>query len=251
MDGLAPTGMALLVVGGLVAGIVNTLAGGGSLLTVPLLVLVGLPGTVANGTNRIGILLQCLVAVWRFRAHGLFELRSVTPVLVPVVIGAGLGALAITRVADETFERIFGALMLVMLVPTLRPLGPRRTSRVAGNGWRPATTAVVFFGVGLYGGAFQAGLGVPLLFALSYAGHDLVRATAIKLAVIAAVTLTAVPVFLLEGRIVWLPAALLAAGFSVGGALGARIAMRAGERVIRPILALAVVALAVRMFGLL
>ena len=77
------------------------------------------------------------------------------------------------------------------------------------------------------------------------------RANAIKLAVIAAVTLTAVPVFLLEGKIVWLPAALLAAGFSVGGALGARIAMRGGERVIRPILGLAVVALAVRMFGLL
>ena len=110
---------------------------------------------------------------------------------------------------------------------------------------------MVFFGVGLYGGAFQAGLGIPLLFALSYAGHDLVRANAIKLAVIAAVTLTAIPVFLWEGRIVWLPAMLLAAGYSVGGALGARIAMRGGERVIRPILALAVIALAVRMFGLL
>jgi uncharacterized membrane protein YfcA len=251
MDSLGPTGVALLVGGGLVAGIVNTLAGGGSLLTVPLLVLVGLPGNLANGTNRIGILVQCLVGVWRFRANGFFELRTVTPVLVPVVIGAAIGALAITRVADETFELLFGALMLVLLVPTLRPLGRRGAAQAAGNGWGPATTAVVFFGVGLYGGAFQAGLGIPLLFALSYAGHDLVRANAIKLAVIAAVTLTAIPVFLWEGRIVWLPAMLLAAGYSVGGALGARIAMRGGERVIRPILALAVIALAVRMFGLL
>ena len=77
------------------------------------------------------------------------------------------------------------------------------------------------------------------------------RANAVKLAVIAAVTLTAVPVFLWEGRIVWLPAALLALGYSLGGALGARIAVRGGERVIRPILALAVGALAIRMFGLL
>ncbi len=251
MDGLAPTGMALLVGGGLVAGIVNTLAGGGSLLTVPLLVLVGLPGNVANGTNRIGILLQCLVGVWRFRAHGLFELRSVTPVLVPVVIGAALGALAVTRIADDSFERIFGALMLLLLVPTLRPLASQRASPPPGNGWKPATTALVFFAVGLYGGAFQAGLGIPLLFALTHAGHDLVRANAVKLAVIAAVTLTAVPVFLWEGRIVWLPAALLALGYSLGGALGARFAVRGGERVIRPILALAVVALAIRMFGLL
>ena len=74
--------------GGLVAGVVNTLAGGGSLLTVPLLVMLGLPGGVANGTNRVGILLQCLAAAWHFRKEGVLEARSVVQATAPVVLGA-------------------------------------------------------------------------------------------------------------------------------------------------------------------
>ena len=80
MDAVTPAHALLLVGGGFAAGIVNTLAGGGSLLTVPLLVLIGLPGTLANGTNRVGILFQCVVAAWRFRAHGALDLRAVLPV---------------------------------------------------------------------------------------------------------------------------------------------------------------------------
>lgn len=240
----------LLAAGGLVAGVVNTLAGGGSLLTVPLLVLLGLPGTVANGTNRVGILVQSGVAVWRFRAGGVFEARHALPVLAPVVVGSLIGAAAISRVADDTFERVFGVLMLVLLLPTLRSLAPRPAPRGPGGGWSRGTTAAIFFAIGLYGGSFQAGIGVPLLFALSHAGFDLVRANAIKMVVIAALTLAAVPVFVLEGQVAWLPALLLAAGYAGGGALGARFAVRGGERVIRPVLALALLGLAGRMIGL-
>jgi uncharacterized membrane protein YfcA len=250
MDGFAPTDVALLVGGGLVAGVVNTLAGGGSLLTVPLLVLIGLPGTLANGTNRVGIVLQCLAATWRFRAEGVFEPRSVLRVLAPVVAGALLGAFAAARLADAVFERIFGVLMLALLVPTLRQLSSQAGAPASGRGWRPATAALVFFGIGLYAGALQAGVGLPLLFALIHSGHDVVRANAIKVAVVAAATLTAVPVFAQQGQIAWAPALLLAVGFSAGGVLGARVAVRGGARLIRPVLALAVVALAARMLGL-
>ena len=83
-----------LLLGGCLAGAVNTLAGGGSLLSVPLLVLLGLPGTVANGTNRVGILLQSLVATWRFRASGLLDLRAILPVLAPVLAVAVLALAA-------------------------------------------------------------------------------------------------------------------------------------------------------------
>ena len=116
--------------------------------------------------------------------------------------------------------------------------------------WGPATSALVFFAVGLYGGALQAGVGIPLLFAVSHTGHDLVRANAIKVAVLGAVCLTALPVFVWNDQVAWLPGALLAVGFAGGGALGARLAVRGGERLIRPVLALAVVALAGRMLGL-
>jgi uncharacterized membrane protein YfcA len=242
--------IALLVAAGLAAGVVNTLAGGGSLLTVPLLVLLGLPGTIANGTNRVGILLQSLVAVRRFGSLGVGAWRHALPVLLPVVAGSLLGATAISRVADATFERLFGFVMLLLLVPTLRGLPAAGAARRAARPWSPATRTAVYFAIGLYGGALQAGTGIPLLFAISRSGYDLVEANAIKLAVMAVLTCAAVPVFAWQGQIAWLPAAVLAAGFSLGGAVGAQIAVRGGERVIRPVLAAAIVALAGEMLGL-
>jgi uncharacterized membrane protein YfcA len=235
---------------GVAAGVANTLAGGGSLLTVPLLVLLGLPGGVANGTNRVGILLQSLVAAWHFRSQGVGSPREAAPVLLPVAAGSTLGAWGIAQISDALFERAFGVLMLLLLVPLLRELAlPSRPSRspAARLG---AKHAALFFAVGLYGGAFQAGVGIPLLFALTWAGFDLVRANAIKMTVVAGLTLVAIPIFLLEGQIAWGPAAVLALGYSAGGAAGARLAVRGGERLIRPVLALAVVALAGRMLGL-
>jgi len=129
----------LLLGGGLIAGVVNTLAGGGSLLTVPLLVLVGLPGTVANGTNRVGVVLQNAAAAWRFRAEGIPGLTDALPVLVPVVLGALIGATAITQVSDTLFNRLFGVVMLLLLVPTLRP---RRAVSAPAEGIRGRALSV-------------------------------------------------------------------------------------------------------------
>ncbi len=224
---------------------VNTLAGGGSLLSVPLLVLLGLPGTVANGTNRIGVLLQSLVATWRFRGRGLLELRTLLPVLLPVLAGSVAGAFAIARVDDATFERLFGALMLVWLVPTLR----RTRASTPGPGFGRIASALVFFALGLYGGALQAGVGIPLVFALVHAGHDLVRANAVKVAVNAALTTAAIPVFATAGQIAWLPALVLGVGFATGAEIGVRLAVAGGERVIRPLLVAGVLLLAARMLG--
>lgn len=247
MEELSATHAALLVGGGLVAGVINTLAGGGSLLTVPLLVLLGLPGTVANGTNRIGILLQTVFATWSFQADGVSDRGAVLRVLVPVSVGAIVGAVGISRVPDALFEQIFGVLMLVLLVPLLRP---GRPAAAQPRAWSGPVSAVAFFAIGAYAGAIQAGVGLPLLIALLHTGYDVVRANAIKVAVIGLATLLAVPVFVLSGQIAWLPALALGCGFAAGGALGARIAVRSGERVVRPLLAVAVILLAARMLGL-
>ena len=236
-----------LVLGGFAAGIVNTLAGGGSLLSVPLLVLVGLPGTLANGTNRVGILFQSLVATFHFRSRGVLDLGVALRVLAPLCAGSLVGAGLVSRVDDAVFERSFGLVMLVLLVPTVRGLAksPRRRTP-----WPVWLATIILFGIGLYGGSFQAGVGLFLLAALERAGLDLVRANAIKMLVVAALTLVALPVFLVEGQIAWDYALVLAFGYSIGGSAGARLAMRGGERLIRGVMAVAVVALAGRMFGL-
>lgn len=239
---------ALLFGGGLFAGIVNTLAGAGSLLTVPLLVLAGLPGTVANGTNRVGVFTQSAVAAWRFRAEGVSNPRGALRVLLPIVIGSLAGSVLISQVTAKTFERLFGVVMVGLLLLILRR--PTVTMDGAAGGWSAPVTFLVFLGIGLFGGAFQAGVGLALVMALSYAGYDLVQANSMKVVLNAALTIVALPVFILQGQVAWGPALVLAGGFALGGELGARLVIRGGERLVRPALTLAVAALAGRMMGL-
>lgn len=239
---------AILIAGGIAAGVVNTLAGGGSLISVPLLVLVGLPGTVANGTNRVGILLQNLTAAWQFRRRGVSGLEGAAMVLVPVCIGSLVGAVTIARIDDAAFERLFGVVMLLNLVPMLRsrrpdPSRPRRP-------WPRWLRFAAFVGIGLYGGAIQAGVGLLLVGALSHAGYDLVRANSIKVVVNVVLTAFALPVFILAGQVAWLPAAVLASGFVAGGWIGARLAVAGGERLLRPVMIAAILLLAGRILGL-
>ncbi|MGB1821866.1 MAG: sulfite exporter TauE/SafE family protein [Acidimicrobiales bacterium] len=238
---------ALVVGAGLVAGIVNAMAGGGSLLTVALLnVFVGLPGLVANGTNRVGVLVQNASSVASYRKEGIRGFRRAVPVLVPVIAGSLLGSLLVSSVTDETFERIFGILMVPLLFVSLR--SPKNVGSQIN--WHPVTTAVIFFGIGLYGGAFQAGVGLLIVVALSRSGLDLVNANAVKVVVILVLTTIAVPVFIVRGQVDWGFAVVLAIGFAAGGWIGARVAVRGGEKIIKPVLIGAVVALAGRMIGL-
>ena len=241
--------VAAIAVAGFVAGVVNTMAGGGSLLTVPLLVMMGMPGTIANGTNRVSVFVQSAVGALRFRAEGVSGFSKSLPVLVPMVLGGTIGAYAVARLDDATFERLFGVLMLLLLVPALRP--PRNAAlEPDGSAMSPTVRAITFFAIGLYGGSFQAGVGIFLVLALARAGHDLVVSNSIKAVAVAAFTAVAVAIFIFEGQVVWLPALLLSTATAVGAAVGVRVAVRGGDRVIRPVIALAVIAMAGRMLRL-
>jgi len=239
---------AVVVVGaGLVAGVVNAMAGGGSLLTVGMLtVFADLPGLIANGTNRVGVLVQNAASVAGYRKEGVSGLRRAVPVLIPAILGSLVGSFLVSSLTDEAFERTFGILMVPLLILSLKP--PKATGTEIA--WSPALTAAVFFGIGLYGGAFQAGVGLIIVVALSRSGLDLVNANAVKVVVIMALTAMAVPVFIARGKVDWGFALLLSIGFALGGWVGARAAVRGGERLIRPVLVVAVVALAGRMVGL-
>jgi hypothetical protein len=223
------------------------MAGGGSFLTVPLLVMTGLPGTIANGTNRIGVLVQSSVAAWRFRKQGVSGFGNAGPVLVPMLLGSWLGAVAISRVAPKTFEHLFGLVMLMLLLPVLRaPSVDTQTQRP----WPRWLSMAVFFVIGLYGGAFQAGVGVFLILALARAGHGLVLSNSIKAISIAAFTAVAAAVFVLQGQVVWGPAIVISLSTALAADLGSRWAVRGGDAVIRPFLFLAVVVMAGKMLGL-
>lgn len=247
MDDL--TGWFLLTLGGLVAGVINTLAGGGSLITVPLLVFMGLPATLANGTNRIGVLFQNVVSTWRFRREGLDGLREAIPVLIPTVAGSAIGAAIASRMSAELFKQIFGVAMIFLLIPMLRKKAPAAEAAATQPRSKWAN-GLIFFAIGVYGGAIQAGVGIFLIAALARSGLDLVRANAIKVIIIGALTLIAVPVFIAHDQVDWPFASALVVGFGLGGEIGARAAVRGGERLIRPVLVLAVVAMSGRMLGI-
>jgi uncharacterized membrane protein YfcA len=261
-----PIDAALVSGGGVVAGVVNAMAGGGSLLTVPLLTLAGLPGGVANGTNRVGIWVQNVGSALSFRREGVSGVAHSGPIMVPVLVGSLIGAVTVSQLADETFERLFGLLMIPLLVLSLRPPRTRAARRRPPSSvgaaastpsadeatvtpWPAWVSVAVFFAIGLYGGAFQAGVGLVITLALARSGMDLILANAVKVIVLLALTTVAVPVFVIEGQVDWPFALVLSIGFGIGGALGARIAVRGGEKVIRPVLVGAVIALALRMIG--
>lgn len=236
----------MLIVGGAVAGFVNTLAGGGSFLTVPLLIFMGLPPTVANATNRLGVAAQSLAAMGGFRQENVPGLDFAVRLLPATLAGAWLGAWLASSMSDELFGRAFGVVMLAMLPIIL--LNPRPRSGRPAAGMSLPLQLVVYFGIGLYGGAVQAGIGIPLLLALVVAGGlDLVRANSVKVAVVAALTLVALAQFIVADKVQWGHGLVLAVGSALGGYSGSRFGARVGERLIRPILTLAVIAAALRL----
>lgn len=236
----------LLIGGGFVASVVNTMAGGGSALTVPLLVLAGVPGNQANGSNRVGVLTSTGAAIAAFRGSGVGGLRGTGPILVPAVVGSLIGSFGISQLADETFEKIFGLLLIPIIILTIFKPKPS----VDADPWPTGVVIAAFFAIGMYGGAFQAGVGLVLLTALTRAGYDLVAANSVKVVINFVVTSIALPVFVLQGKVVWAPAIVLAAGFMAGGWVGAKVAVRGGERVVRVFMVVAALALAARLLGI-
>jgi hypothetical protein len=238
----------VLLGGGLVAGIVNAMAGGGSLLTVPLLVFADVPGNTANGSNRVGVLANSLSAASTFRRLGVAGLSGIGRILGPAVVGSLVGSIGVSQLADETFEQVFGFVMIPVLVMSLRK--PDVAAMADRPQWPTWLTTLVFFLIGVYGGAFQAGVGLMMIVALSRAGVDLVVANNIKVIVTMVFTVFALPVFIVNGDVEWAPALVLAAGLAVGGFVGAHITVAGGEKVIRPVLVVAVIVFAGRLLGL-
>jgi len=235
----------LLVLGGMTAGVINTMAGGGSTLTVPLLTLAGVPGNAANGSNRVGILTSNLAAAARFRQLGVDGLSHALPVLGPAVVGSLIGSYGINQLTDDTFEMVFGLLMIPLILMTIFKPKPKE----AAQAWPVWVTMLVFLVVGMYGGAIQAGVGLVLLAALSRSGFDLVTANSIKVLVTLAVTCVALPVFIWQGNVRWLAAAILAVGLTIGGWVGARFTVEGGEKWIRIVAVVAAFGLAGKLLG--
>jgi len=237
---------ALLLVGGVTAGAINTLAGGGSLLTVPLLVMVGLPPNVANGTNRIAVLVQSLVASATFHKKGLSGVGPGLALVPAGLVGAAVGAYLGTELSDDVFRRIFGVIMVPMaLVIVLRPNSAPTT---APSERHAVAMQIAYFFVGAYAGFIQAGVGVFALAALTiFGGFDLKKANAVKVVTVAAFTAVALAIFAIRLDLAVGIGLALSVATGIGGYLGSIAALRKGDRLIRAVMLLACAGLSVRM----
>jgi uncharacterized protein len=228
----------ILIITGILVGFINTLAGSGSLISLPLLMYIGLPANVANGTNRVAILLQSMVGAGSFRQQKVIGFREGIWLSIPAVVGSVIGALLAVDLNELMMRRAIGVLMIVMFFLIIfRPeawlKGHAGQLRAKPTFWQ----VLIFFGIGLYGGFIQAGVGFFLLAGLVMgAGMNLMKANAFKNLIVALYTPFALIVFIINNQVNWIIGLTLAVGNMIGAYIAARTAINRGTGFIRIIL---------------
>ncbi|WP_373095622.1 sulfite exporter TauE/SafE family protein [Zhongshania sp.] len=230
---VSPWFILLLLAVGLAAGVINTLAGGGSNLTLPALMVMGLPADVANATNRVGVLLQSLTGVRGFDQHGQLPRADLWSVLRPTLIGSVFGAIAAAYIPVAYLKPILLSAMVGMaLIILVRPAviaPPPGTPVRQVKGCPRAFWGL--FAAGVYGGFVQAGVGFVLIGALAGTlRYDLVKTNALKMLCTAALTVAALAVFIWQDLVAWLPGLILGLGSILGAKIGVRLALNASQR---------------------
>lgn len=241
----------LVIAAGFTAGFINTLAGSGSLVTLPLLIFLGLPANIANGTNRVAIVLQNIVAAGSFRKNNMLDLRGVLWLSIPAAAGSILGAQIALTLNERLMRQVIGVIMILMLVVIL--INPRRwlEGEIDRIEERPRPVQLgLFFVIGMYGGFIQAGVGIFLLSALVLGvGYNLVRANAVKVGIVLVLTVFALGVFVLNGQVKWSIGFILAVGNMLGAWTGARVAVEKGAIWVHRLLVVVVIVSAANLLG--
>jgi len=239
----------LLFLAGFVAGVLNVIAGGGSLLTLPVMIFLGLPATVANGTNRVAILLQNVGATWSFQRKKLISREWLLLAVPPALVGVVLGTLAAIRIGDLAFQRILAVVLVGAAVWTIwRPVEPPADGDPdPPTGARRWGYTAAFFFVGMYGGFIQAGVGFVILAVISIAGLNLIRGNALKVTLILAFTPLALALFAMSGKVDWAMGLALAAGNLTGAMIGVHVQVLKGHNWVRNVVTATVVVFAIRL----
>ena len=250
---LGPELYALAVAAGWLAGLINTLAGSGSLVALAALMAMGLPAPVANGTNRIGVLVQSAVALATLKAHGTQRPTGLVWIVASATAGALIGAWIATGIDAQALEWIIIAVMWTMLLLVLaRPAKWLREHSKEGSGRPTVARVLLFVVVGAWGGFLQVGVGILLLAVLvMVAGKQIIEATAVKLTVVLVYTVGTLVIFVIYDQVVWRLGLVMALGQGVGAWMGARFAATSSRAPIwiRRLLVVVILVAAVELMG--
>jgi len=242
----------ILVAAGFATGFINILAGSGSVISLPILIFIGLPVGVANGTNRVAILFQNIVGVGRFHKSGVLDLKNGMRLAFPAILGGVIGAQIAVNLNEKALEITIGALMIVMLIAML--IKPKRWLKGHGDD-KIKTDGVIsfltFFAIGIYGGFIQAGVGIFLLAGLVLSsGYNLKNANPVKILIVLCFTIFALVVFVINDQVRWDAGLVMAVGNMSGAWVATRLAVTRGAGFIRYVLIVVLIITAAKMFGL-
>jgi uncharacterized protein len=235
----------LIIITGFVAAFLNTVGGGGSLFSVPILTFLGLPITSANATSRVAILFQNISAVGGFRSKGVDLPWPYSLYLGLSSLGGGLiGALLASRIHDDVFNKIFVVVMILSVVlivyDPFKSKGPERMSFKS-----QITGSICFFFLGIYGGFVQAGIGFLVIAVLTLVNNlSLVKSNYVKVFAAIVYTGVSVAVFAYEGKIIWLTGFVLAIGHALGGWYASRWSVNKGEVWIKRVMVVSIIIMA-------
>jgi len=239
-----------LILIGFIAGIINVIAGGGSLLTLPILIFLGLPPNVANGTNRIAIILQNIFAVSGFKSKGVSAFPYSIYLAISATFGAILGALIAVDIKGDLFNKILAIIMVLIVVYMIlkrKMTTQQMVERITGKYFWLGVVA--FFFVGVYGGFIQAGVGFIMLLALSGINRfSLVKSNAIKVFVALIYSFSAVAIFAYNDMINWTYGLILSIGNAAGGWFMSRWSVKKGDGFVRLFLIIMVTAMAIKLW---
>lgn len=242
----------LIVLVGLFAGFLNTLAGSGSIISLSMLMFLGLPANLANGTNRIAILMQNIVGVSSFKKQKIFTFKEGIWLAIPAIAGSIAGAAFAVEMNEEIMEKTIGGLLAFLFIIILYKPNAWLTENSTLIRTKPnLLQIIIFFCIGFYGGFIQVGVGFFLLAGLVLScGFDLIKANAIKLLIVLFYTPFALGVFILNNQVDYKIGFTLAAGNMLGAYIAANFALSLGAKFIRYLLLGVIVFASLKFLGI-
>ncbi len=245
--------VALLVFSGLLVGFINTLAGGGSIISLSILMFLGLPANVANGTNRVAIFIQNIAAVGSFRQQKVLDHKKGFWLAIPATAGSVIGALIAVDLNEEVIEKAIAIVMLVMMFVILyKPQRWLKGKKELQDRKVTIGQMVLFFFIGVYGGFLHMGVGYALLAGIVLgAGYDLVKANAIKVLIILVWAPVILVVFMYYGQVNYLYGIVLSIGNVAGALIASRLAVKKGAAFVRWVIIAVILLTALHVFGVL
>jgi len=231
--------VSLLVCMGFVAGIINTMAGGGSNLTIPALMVMGLPADVANATNRVGVIFQSLTAAKGFKEHGKLDIPDLKKIVGITLIGGLLGGLCASYMPAEYLKPVLLFAMITMAgIILFKPAVVAPPEGTLPRAISESSSSIpMLLLAGFYGGFVQAGVGFILIAAIAGSlRYDLVRTNALKIVCTLGFTAVALAIFIINDQILWIPGLILACGSIAGAHLAVKITINLSQKTLKWIL---------------